>query len=86
MFHVTANKHTTRRWRPLFNLIALKHTHITMAKGNAIKEVATAVVLALGAGSIWKSYATSELKSFDEYYKELKIKTDSKATAAADDE
>ncbi|ETV69581.1 hypothetical protein H257_14715 [Aphanomyces astaci] len=49
-----------------------------MAKGNAIKEVVTAAVLALGAGSM----ATSELKSFDEYYKELKIKTISKATAA----
>ncbi|RLO02351.1 hypothetical protein DYB28_013398, partial [Aphanomyces astaci] len=67
---------------PIVQFDRRQQTHITMAKGNAIKEVATAVVLALGAGSIWKSYATSELKSFDEYYKELKIKTDSKATAA----
>ncbi|RHY97384.1 hypothetical protein DYB35_009448, partial [Aphanomyces astaci] len=55
-----------------------QHTHITMAKGNAIKEVVTAAVFALGAGSM----STSELKSFDEYYKEFNIKTVSKATAA----
>ncbi|ETV97435.1 hypothetical protein H310_09763 [Aphanomyces invadans] len=52
-----------------------------MAKGNAIREVAIAAVLALGGGAIWKSYATSELKSFDDYYKDLKRKTDQKAAA-----
>ncbi|CAK4080629.1 unnamed protein product [Aphanomyces euteiches] len=54
-----------------------------MPKANAVREIATAVVLALTAGAAWKSYAVADLKSFDDYYKSLK--TQEKAPANDDE-
>ena len=50
-----------------------------MPKANAVREIATAVVLALTAGAVWKSYAVAELKSFDNYYKSLKTEQNAEA-------